>query len=70
MVYIYAMKWIKFEDQKPPENKEVLVKFGNGKRIKGIRNGVWMTYPPDELDAQTMLSGEREWTHLSPFLLA
>ena len=55
------MSWIKFSKEKPKENEEVLVKFGNGKEVKGKKQGNWMIYPPKEMDALTLMSKEKEW---------
>jgi hypothetical protein len=55
------MAWIKFVKRQPPNGKEVLVRFGNGKEIKGKKEGNWMVYPPKEIDGFTLISREREW---------
>tara|TARA_R110000822_G_C14886421_1_gene447194 strand:+ start:241 stop:429 length:189 start_codon:yes stop_codon:yes gene_type:complete len=55
------MEWIKFKKQQPNENEEVLVRFGNGKEVKGKKQGNWMVYPPKEMDALTLMSKEKEW---------
>jgi hypothetical protein len=55
------MAWIKFVKRQPPNGKEVLVRFGNGKEIKGKKEGNWMVYPPKEIDGITLMSREREW---------
>ncbi len=58
------MEWIKFNKQQPKENEEVLVRFKNGKEVKGKKQGNWMVYPPKDMDVQTLMSKELEWKKL------
>jgi hypothetical protein len=55
------MGWIKFKIQKPKENKEVTVRFNNGKEIKGVRDGDCMVYSPKDIEFEDIMSEEKEW---------
>tara|TARA_R110000772_G_scaffold46246_6_gene105609 strand:- start:2649 stop:2975 length:327 start_codon:yes stop_codon:yes gene_type:complete len=63
------MEWIKFSKQQPEQNKEVIVRFGNKKEKKGKKEGNWIVYPPKGMDAETIMSKEKEWCYFNKLLI-